>query len=123
MAIAEMKRKPHPDRRSFAHPDESRIFGRGRIEVVKLGGVTFGRATLEPGWRWSTCVKPIANTPSCQVPQLNLHLSGRLHVEMDDGTQYEFGPGEIVDVPPGYDAWVVGDEPAVMIDVAVERWL
>ena len=118
-----MKRKPHPDRRSFAHPDESRIFGRGRVEVVKLGRVTFGRATLEPGWRWSTCVKPIANTPSCQVPQLNLHLSGRLHVEMDDGTQYEFGPGEIVDVPPGYDAWVVGDEPAVMIDVAVERWL
>jgi uncharacterized cupin superfamily protein len=123
MPLAEMKHMPQPESRSFDNPDQSRIFGHGRVDVVKLGGVAFGRATLEPGWRWSTCVKPIANTASCEVPQLNLHISGRLHVEMDDGSEYEFGPGEIASLPAGHDAWVVGDEPVVMIDVSVERWL
>jgi hypothetical protein len=121
--VVEMKRKAKLDLRSFLRPDESRIFDRGRVDVVTLGGVTFGRATLEPGWRWSTCVKPITHTGSCQVPQLNLHISGRLHVQMDDGTECEFGPGDVAELPAGHDAWVVGDEPVVMIDVSIDHWM
>jgi hypothetical protein len=120
MAVQEMKRKPEPsmEHRSFSQPDETRKFNFGQVEVVSLAGATFGRATFEPGWRWSTCVKPSAQTKSCEVPHLNLHISGRLRIAMDDGTEYEFGPGEIGEIPPGHDAWVVGDEPVVLIDIS-----
>jgi hypothetical protein len=118
MAVREFKRKPEMEHRSFFRPDETRTFDEGKVEVVSLGGAIFGRATFKPGWRWSTCVKPIAQTRSCEVPHLNLHVSGRLHVMMDDGTEYEFGPGEIGEIPPGHDAWVVGDEAAVVIDIS-----
>jgi quercetin dioxygenase-like cupin family protein len=80
--------------------------------------VTFGRATLEPGWKWSTCVKPIAGTESCEAPHLQYHVSGRLHVVMDDGTEREIGPGEVSSIPPGHDAWVVGKESVVVIDIS-----
>lgn len=120
MANREFKREPEPsmEHRSFSEPDETRNFDRGKVDVVELGGVTLGRAVFEPGWRWSTCVKPIAQTQSCEVPHLNLHISGRLHIAMDDGTEYEFGPGEIGEIPPGHDAWVVGDEAVVVIDIS-----
>jgi hypothetical protein len=104
--------------RTFARPEETRRFPLGRVELVHLGGVTFGRATLEPGWRWSRSVKPIANTPSCEAAHLQYHVSGRLHVVMDDGSEAEFGPGEVSLLPPGHDAWVVGDEPAVVVDIS-----
>ena len=97
--------------------EETRVFPKGKLELVTIGGVTFGKATFEPGWRWSTSVKPIVKTESCQAPHTNYHLSGRLHVVMDDGTEYEYGPGDIGVIPPGHDAWVVGDEPAVMLDI------
>lgn len=83
------------ERRIFSDPQETRRFERGKVEIVNLGGVTFGRATLEPGWKWSTCVKPLAKTPSCQAPHLQYHVAGRLHVRMDDGSEAEFGPGEV----------------------------
>lgn len=120
MAVTEFKRVPEPsmEHRSFSKPDEIRKFDMGKVDVVSLGGATFGRAVFQPGWRWSTCVKPIAQTPSCQAPHLNLHISGRLHVVMDDGTEYEFGPGEIGQIPPGHDAWVVGNEEVVVIDIS-----
>lgn len=102
----------------MSKPDERRTFDKGKVELVTLGDVTFGRATFEPGWRWSTCVKPIAKTASCEVPHLQYHVSGRIHVVMDDGTEQEFGPGDISLVPPGHDAWVVGDEPVVAIDIS-----
>lgn len=104
-------------KKSIKNPDETRNFPKGKLDLVKLEGVTFGLATFEPGWKWSECVKPIAKTESCQAPHTNYHLSGRLHVKMDDGIEEEFGPGDIGVVPPGHNAWVVGDEPAVMIDV------
>ena len=120
MAVREFKRKPEPsmEHRSFSKPDETRKFDLGKVDVVSLGGATFGRATFEPGWRWSTCVKPIAQTESCEVSHLVLHISGRLHVVMDDGSEHEFGPGEIGEIPPGHDAWVVGKEPVVVIDIS-----
>jgi hypothetical protein len=104
-------------KRNLNTPDETRTFPKGKLELVTVGGVTFGRATLEPGWKWSESVKPIANTPSCQAPHTQYHVSGRLHVVMDDGSQAEFGPGDVSHLPPGHDAWVVGNEPVVIIDI------
>jgi len=104
-------------KKALSQPDEVRTFDKGKLELVALGGVSFGRATLEPGWRWSTSVKPIVKTDSCQAPHLQYHVAGRLHVVMDDGSEDEFGPGDVSQLPPGHDAWVVGDETVVVIDV------
>lgn len=104
-------------KKSIKNPEETREFPYGKVELVNMEGVTFGLATFEPGWKWSESVKPIAKTDSCQAPHTNYHLSGRLHVVMDDGTEDEFGPGDIGIIPPGHNAWVVGDAPAVMVDI------
>ena len=105
------------EKRSMSKPDEKRTFNKGKVELITLGEVTFGRATLEPGWKWSTCVKPIVKTASCEAPHLQYHVSGRIHVVMDDGTEQEFGPGDVSLIPPGHDSWVVGDESVVLIDI------
>jgi len=104
--------------KTFARPDETRSFEKGRMDVITLGGVVFGRATFEPGWKWSTCVKPVVKTESCQVAHLGYQISGRMHVVMDDGTAREVGPGEVCSIPPGHDAWVIGNEPVVILDIA-----
>lgn len=106
------------EKKNLSKPDERRVFAQGVLELVTLGGFTFGRATLQPGWKWSTSVKPIVQTSSCQAPHLQYHVSGRLHVVMDDGTHMEFGPGDVSHIPPGHDAWVVGNEPVVVIDIS-----
>lgn len=98
-------------------PDERRAFPKGKLDLVTVGGVTFGRGTFEPGWKWSECVKPIVNTSSCQAPHTSYHVSGQLRVRMDDGTEQEFGPGEVSVVPPGHDARVEGSVPVVVIDI------
>lgn len=103
--------------RNFARPDDTRAFEKGKIDVIAMSGVTFGRTELQPGWKWSTCVKPIANTESCQSAHLGYQISGRLHVEMDDGTAKDIGPGELCSIPPGHDAWVLGNEPVVLLDI------
>jgi len=103
--------------KSFEAPDEVRRFPKGIVTLVRLGSVTIGRGVLEPGFRWSTSLKPIQGTPSCQIHHLQLLLQGRFHVEMDNGETAEIGPGEVFDVPPGHDVWVVGDEPVVVVDV------
>jgi 3',5'-cyclic AMP phosphodiesterase CpdA len=97
-------------------PDETRRFERGQVELIKIGGATVGRLKLEPGWKWSTHVKPIAKTKSCEAPHFQYHISGVIHVVMDDGTARDIGPGEVSFVPPGHDAWVVGNEPAEVVD-------
>jgi len=103
--------------RNLDHPEDLREFPLGKLELVTIGGVTFGRGTFLPGWRWATSVKPLVNTKSCEAPHLQYHVSGRLHVLMDDGSERTFGPGDVSLLPSGHDAWVVGDEPAVVIDV------
>jgi hypothetical protein len=108
----------HMQKKNLAEPDELRVFDKGRLELVSIGGVTFGRATFQPGWRWSTSVKPLVNTRSCEAPHLQYHISGRLHVVMDDGSQEEFGPGDVSLLPPGHDAWVVGEDPVVVMDIS-----
>jgi len=105
-------------KKTVLQPDERRTFNQGQVDLVTLGGVTFGRATLQPGWKWSTCVKPIVKTNSCQAPHLQYQVSGRLQVVMDDGSEQEFGPGDVSLIPPGHDAWVVGNEPVVVIDIS-----
>ena len=109
------------EKKSFSQPDEQRTFDNGKVELVTVGDVTFGRATLRPGWRWSTCVKPIAQTELCEASHLQLQLSGRMHVVMADGSEFETVAGDVVKIPPGHDAWVVGNEPFVGIDISGMR--
>jgi hypothetical protein len=104
-------------KKSITSPEETRSFLNGKIDLVTLGEVTFGLATFDPGWQWSKNVKPIVKTQSCLAPHTNYHISGRLRVRMDDGTEEEFGPGDIGIISPGHDAWTVGDEPAVILDI------
>jgi hypothetical protein len=104
-------------KKSFLKPDEVRTFEKGKVELVTIGTITFGRATFQPGWKWSISVKPLVNTKSCEAPHLQYHVSGRLHVVMDDGSEDEFVSGDVSLLPPGHDGWVVGDEPVVVIDI------
>jgi quercetin dioxygenase-like cupin family protein len=105
-------------RKSLDAPEEVRRFegSSGQLELVNLDSGAVGRATFMPGWRWSEHVKPIAGTDSCQAPHLGYYVSGRMKVVMDDGEEAEFGPGDFAIIPPGHNAWTVGDEPCVVID-------
>ncbi len=103
-------------KKSLDSPDETRTFEKGKIELANLGDTTIGRVTLEPGWSWDKCVKPIVKTDSCQAPHTQYIISGRIKVVMDDGTEEEFGPGDAAVIPPGHNAWAVGNEPVVGID-------
>lgn len=102
--------------KSLDSPDETRPFEKGKAEIVTVGGVTVGRAVLEPGWQWSQHVKPIAGTDSCQVAHTGYVVSGRLKIVMDDGSEAELRPGDAYVIPPGHDAWVLGDEAYVGVD-------
>lgn len=108
-------------RRRFSEPSAVRTVPRGRVDVVELDDTVVGRMTYEPGWRWSVDVKPIAGTDSCQYHHLGVTLSGRLRVEMNDGTELEVGPGDVFEFPPGHDAWVIGDVPWVSVDFEAMR--
>jgi EutQ-like cupin domain len=101
---------------NFNAPDETRTFDKGQLAVITLGTATVGRATFQPGWKWSECVKPIAGTESCEAAHLGYVVSGQMHVVMDDGATADTRPGDLVNIAPGHDAWVVGDEPCVMVD-------
>lgn len=103
--------------KSFDAPDETRPFAdKGAAEVVTLGGAAVLKGRFEPGWRWSEHVRPLAGTDSCESPHLLYVLSGRMHVRMNDGTDAEAGPNDVVRVEPGHDAWVVGEEACTVVD-------
>ena len=104
------------EQKSFNNPDEVRTFPKGKLELVKIGGATIGRAIFEPGWRWATSVQPLVNTKSCEAPHFQYHVAGTLKVLMDDGTELECKAGDVSLLPKGHDAWVVGDEPVVVVD-------
>ena len=104
------------EQKTFGAPDETRPFERGKVELLNIGGGVVGRLTLEPGWRWSEHVKPMAGTEWCEAPHFQYHVSGRLHVVMADGSEFDLGPGDVSALPSGHDAWVVGDEPVVVVD-------
>jgi uncharacterized cupin superfamily protein len=103
--------------KNFDSPDETRPFqGNGQVEIVMVEGRAIGRGTFEPGWRWSNNVKPIAGTDSCQTHHLGYVLSGRMRVFMDGGAEAEVGPGDVMAIPPGHDAEVLGDESCVTLE-------
>ena len=99
----------------FEQPDEVRHFENGKFEVVHLGGMTVGRASYEPGWKWSLHVGKTTGAKSCVVEHVGLVVSGRAAVAMDDGRIIEMNPGDLFYVAPGHDSWVVGDEPYVSL--------
>ncbi len=103
--------------KSHASPDEIRTPPKTRIEVVRLQGYTMGRFNLEPGWRWSECVKSVVGTDSCQNAHVGYAVSGQIRVRLDDGTEGTISAGQSYTIPPGHDAWVEGDEAFVSIEV------
>ena len=107
---------PIMEKKNLSTPDETRNFPKGKLELVRVGPLTFGKATFEPGWKWSECVKPIAKTDSCQVHHNGYVVSGRMHIKMTDGREAEVGPGDVFVCEPGHDAWIVGNEPCVAYD-------
>jgi hypothetical protein len=104
------------EKKTLSNPDEVRTFEKGRLDLVDIGGGTVGRLTLEPGWRWSLHVKQLAGTELCEAPHFQYHATGVLHVVMADGTEFDATAGDITALPSGHDAWVVGDEPVVLVD-------
>jgi len=103
--------------KSHDNPDEVRSPAKTRVEVVRLPGFTLGRLNMEPGWKWSECVKPVVKTDSCQVSHVGYVVSGTITVKMNDGTQKTFTKGTSYTIPPGHDAWVEGNERFVCIEV------
>jgi len=99
----------------FEQPDEVRQFELGRFELVHVGGMTIGRATYQPGWKWSKHVGAALGQRSCQVEHVGMVVSGRATAAMDNGKVIEMRAGDIFYVPPGHDSWVVGDEPYVSL--------
>jgi quercetin dioxygenase-like cupin family protein len=103
------------DVRRFDSPDESRTFEKGRVDLVRVGGMTLGRATYEPGWKWSEHVGPVTGTALCDVEHVGVVLAGRVAVRMADGREFQLRAGDIFWVAPGHDSWVLGDETYVSI--------
>jgi len=99
----------------FEAPDEVRVFEKGRFELVRIGGMTIGRATYEPGWKWSTHVGKALGKTSCDVEHVGIVISGRATAAMDDGRVFEMTAGDVFYIEPGHDSWVIGDEPYVSL--------
>jgi hypothetical protein len=104
------------EHRSFTEPDEVRPFDNGQAEILHVGDSDIGRLVLQPGWRWSNDVQPIAGTDLCEAPHFQYHVAGTLRIRMADGTEFDAVPGDVTSLPSGHDAWVVGDEPVVVVD-------
>jgi quercetin dioxygenase-like cupin family protein len=99
----------------FDTPDELRTFEKGQFEIVRLGAMTIGRATYEPGWKWSEHVGPQTGAKSCMVEHVGMVVSGHCKVQMDDGEEFDLKAGEVFYVAPGHDSWVVGHQPYVSL--------
>ena len=112
---------PRLQRKSFTAPDQVRSFPNGRIDVVHLDDIPVGRFVFQPGWRWSRDVAPITGTRTCQHRHVGYTVSGKLGVRMEDGTEIVIAPGEAYEIPPGHDAWVVGDEPWTAVEFTSGR--
>lgn len=104
------------EHREFSEPDEVPSFDKGRLEILRIGGVEIGRLVLRPGWRWSESVKPLAGTDLCEAPHLQYHVSGTLWIQTEDGAEFDTMPGQVSSLPAGHDAWVVGDQEVVVVD-------
>lgn len=105
-----------PEHKTFSAPDEVRPFPGGKAEILNIGSGVIGRLVFEPGWRWSKDVKPLVGTDLCEAPHFQYHISGTLHVTNDDGSEFDARPGDVTSLPTHHDAWVVGNEPVVVVD-------
>lgn len=103
------------DIKRFDAPDETRTFEKGKLDLITIAGNTLGRASYEPGWKWSTHVSPIAGTKSCNVEHVGIVISGKVKVLMDDGKELDLKAGDVFAIPAGHDSWVVGNEPYVSL--------
>lgn len=103
--------------KNFNTPDETRILPKTHIEIIKVGSGTIMRATFQPGWKWTECLKPTVDTESCMVPHLNIVISGRMKITMDDGTEKVLSPGDVATIAPGHTAEVIGSEACVVLDI------
>jgi class 3 adenylate cyclase len=121
MAGAHNTAVPRLQRKSFGAPERTRDLGRGRMDVVDLDETAVGRMDLQPGWRWSVDVAPKVGTPTCQVRHLGAAVAGHLHVVVDDGSEIDIRAGDAYEIPPGHDAWVVGDGPWQAVEFASAR--
>ena len=104
------------EHRSFGDADEVREFSSGHADILKVGDSEIGRLVFEPGLRWSKDLKATAGTESCEAPHFQYHVAGTLGIAMDDGTEMVAKPGDVTSLPKGHDAWVIGDEPVVVVD-------
>jgi hypothetical protein len=104
------------EHRDFGEPDEVRSFDNGRAEILNTDSGTIGRLVFQPGFRWSKDLKEAAGTELCEAPHFQYHLSGTLRIQMADGTEFDATPGQVTYLPAGHDAWVIGDEPVVVVD-------
>lgn len=102
--------------KNLEKPDEVREFDKGRLELVNVAGRVVGRAVLQPGWKWSSHVKPIVKTAACEAPHYQYQISGRMQIVMNDGSRFVTKAGDVMNIPAGHDAWVLGDEPVVVVD-------
>ena len=100
-------------KKNFQNPDATQTPPNVRTENITIGDATVSKQTYQPGWQWSKDIKPIAKTNSCQVHHFGVLVSGRLRVRADDGQEMDFGPDDVVDIPPGHDGWTIGNEPAI----------
>ena len=103
-------------RKSFSNPDETRTPDKTVLELVDLGSVKAARLTVQPGWTWSSCIKPVVGTDSCQANHVGTVVSGRLGIKHNDGSEMKISAGDAYVCEPGHDAWVIGDEPCVMLE-------
>jgi hypothetical protein len=102
--------------KQFENPDEVRVFDKGKFEIVHIGGMTIGRASYEPGWKWSEHVAPVAGAPRCVIEHVRMVVSGRAMAAFEDGTEIEIVPGHLFYIPPiPHDSWVIGEEPYVSL--------
>ena len=122
--MGHMAHTPTLQTKSLDSPDETRSFEKGKLQIANIDEVTAGRVTLEPGWQWSECVKPLAETDSCEVQHTGYVVAGRMKVVMDDGSEKEIGSGDMYVIRPGHDAWILGDETFVGVDFSsdIERF-
>lgn len=104
-------------KKRFSKPDKTISRQKMRFDTIEMGSISVVRTTYRPGWRWSEDIKPVAKTDWCVKHHLLYCLKGRMGIRMQDGTELEFGPGDLVDIPPGHDGWVIGNKPAVTLDL------
>jgi hypothetical protein len=105
------------EKKNFDKPDQTMTPSKAKMEVVKIAGGSISRVMYEPGWKWSTDIGPAAGADICQIHHILYVTSGRIHISMTDGEEFEIGPGEVAHILPGHDAWVVGEEPVQGFDL------